>query len=146
MKIKKIYQGSIPANKILNSRSTSQTDTYSCEKINEMTEEVYSTEERKIGTWINGKPLYRKTVYIEELPNENTGIYEHGIPNIDEKWIGNGSFVIETNGNSSPIPNTWGTSEVSGIYISPQSIYIKTTANYSPRSAYITIEYTKTTD
>lgn len=36
MKIKKIYQGELPENKILNSQSTSQTDTYSCEYINSM--------------------------------------------------------------------------------------------------------------
>lgn len=27
-------------------------------------EEVYSTEEKRIGTWIDGKPLYRKVVTI----------------------------------------------------------------------------------
>ncbi len=36
MKIRKIYQGSILANKILNSRSTSQTDTYSCKYLNDL--------------------------------------------------------------------------------------------------------------
>jgi hypothetical protein len=36
MKIKKIYQGELPENKILNSESNSQTDTYSCEYINNM--------------------------------------------------------------------------------------------------------------
>ena len=40
MKIKKTFQGSIPENKILNSHSTSQTDTYSCEKINEITKNL----------------------------------------------------------------------------------------------------------
>ena len=34
MKIKKVYQGELPENKILNAQSTSQTDTYSCEYIN----------------------------------------------------------------------------------------------------------------
>lgn len=34
MKIKKIYQGELPENKILNTESTSQTDTYSCDYIN----------------------------------------------------------------------------------------------------------------
>ena len=46
--------------KVLNTHSTSETDTYSCEKINEMTEEIYSTEEQVIGKWIDGKTLYRK--------------------------------------------------------------------------------------
>lgn len=36
MKIKKIYQGELPENKILNTQSTSQTDTYSCEYINNL--------------------------------------------------------------------------------------------------------------
>ena len=36
MKIKKIYQGELPENKILNAQSTSQTDTYSCDYINNL--------------------------------------------------------------------------------------------------------------
>lgn len=46
MKIKKIYQGSLPENKILNSRSTSQTDTYSCDYLNnlELTSEITFTK------------------------------------------------------------------------------------------------------
>ena len=36
MRIKKMFQGTVPENKILNMDSNSQTDTYSCAKINEM--------------------------------------------------------------------------------------------------------------
>ena len=36
MRIKKIYQGELPENKILNTESTSQTDTYSCDYINKV--------------------------------------------------------------------------------------------------------------
>lgn len=36
MRIKKMFQGTVPENKILNMDSDSQTDTYSCAKINEM--------------------------------------------------------------------------------------------------------------
>ena len=36
MKIKKMYQGQLPENKIVNTQSNSQTDTYSCEYINDM--------------------------------------------------------------------------------------------------------------
>lgn len=38
MKIKKTYQGELPENKIVNTESTSQTDTYSCEYINQLQE------------------------------------------------------------------------------------------------------------
>lgn len=34
MKIKKMYQGNVPDNKILNTQSDSQTDTYSCDYLN----------------------------------------------------------------------------------------------------------------
>lgn len=36
MKIKKMYQGTVPENKILDTYSTSATDTYSCNYVNEL--------------------------------------------------------------------------------------------------------------
>lgn len=36
MRIKKMFQGTVPENKILDTTSSSQTDTYSCRKINEL--------------------------------------------------------------------------------------------------------------
>lgn len=59
MKIKKMYQGTLPENKILNTQSNSQTDTYSCDYINKLN--TYSAEEKIIGTWFD-KPLYRKII------------------------------------------------------------------------------------
>ena len=86
MKIKKIYQGSIPENKILNAHSTSQTDTYSCEKINEMTERETITNDngtaikfpdgtmlvtqqytRTVQTWNNWGNLYSQV--LDAPPN-----------------------------------------------------------------------------
>ena len=50
----------------------------------------YSTEEKRIGTWINGKPLYRKS-YVETLSSRiedngsNTQYFIHpGITNVDD--------------------------------------------------------------
>lgn len=48
MKIKKIYQGTLPENKILNNDSTSQTDTYSCDYINNTLETELSTKQDKL--------------------------------------------------------------------------------------------------
>lgn len=50
MKIRKKFQGTLPENKILNIESTSQTDTYSCEYINNLTPEVDNVDELPIGT------------------------------------------------------------------------------------------------
>ena len=36
--------------------------------------EVYSTEETRVGTWIDGKPLYRKTVFGELRDNQNFSV------------------------------------------------------------------------
>ena len=40
----------------------------------------YSTEEQVVGTWIDGKPLYRKVVIIDNPSNKMT----FSIANIDE--------------------------------------------------------------
>lgn len=50
MKIRKKFQGTLPENKILNIESTSQTDTYSCEYINNLTPEVENIDELPVGT------------------------------------------------------------------------------------------------
>lgn len=42
MRIRKAFQGTIPPNKILDTYSTSKTDTYSCNKVNELTHPVGS--------------------------------------------------------------------------------------------------------
>ena len=52
-----------PTANVLNTHSTSQTDTYSANYINNnVGKEIYSATEQVIGTWIDGKPLYRKVI------------------------------------------------------------------------------------
>lgn len=51
MKIKKTFQGSIPENKIVNTQSDSQTDTYSCDYINNNVGIVESGSNEN-GNWI----------------------------------------------------------------------------------------------
>ena len=58
MRIRKAYQGTVPENKILDTYSTSQTDTYSCNFTNSFN--AYSETEKRTGTWTDGKPMYRK--------------------------------------------------------------------------------------
>lgn len=58
MRIRKKYQV-IPTNaKLENGYSTSATNGYTADYINSLNE--YSTDEVRIGTWTDGKPLYRK--------------------------------------------------------------------------------------
>ena len=48
----------------------------------EMIKEKYSTDEQVIGTWIDGKPLYRKVIEMGNMTKENYKIKAHNIKNI----------------------------------------------------------------
>ena len=48
--------------------------------INEInTKQNYSTTEQEIGTWIDGKTIYRKAFYISSFPNNTTTTMAHGL-------------------------------------------------------------------
>ncbi len=147
MKIKKTFQGTIPENKILNSNSTSQTDTYSCEKINEMTEEIYSTEEQIIGKWIDGKPIYRK-VFTGTTNGSNNTIIAKTTLNIDKLINSNGIMYnsgVQINiGKSESIGNTNGNTRV---WINNENVVFTVGSDLTIGFSYIAVlEYTKTTD
>ena len=100
----------------------------------------YSTNETVIGTWINGKPLYRKVVVIDNPSNGTT----FSIDNIDE-----------------PINVIWKQAHPTGVFFSynydgsSMSIisFNSTSKNFiiQMRGGFegkivIIVEYTKTTD
>ncbi len=46
--------------------------------------DIYSTTEKRIGTWIDGKPLYRKVFIINKADTSNSNInITHAISNLD---------------------------------------------------------------
>lgn len=61
----------------------------------------YSTDEKVIGTWIDGKPLYQKTVIATNLTSGNNTV-SNGISNI-ESIVENTSFIFKT-GSSNQLP------------------------------------------
>ena len=110
--------------------------------------DIYSTEELKIGKWINNKPLYRRVI---ELPN-GTGTNEEkhyaldslGINNVEEIYIGNPSFYTLDNQHY-PFPYYDGNKFA--IMVNPSTLKIQ--LQYEPISkarVVATLEYTKTTD
>lgn len=58
--------------------------------------DYYSTDEKVVGVWIDGKPLYQKTVACGTLPSNNVSSTAHGISNLD-KVVGISGIVV---GNS----------------------------------------------
>lgn len=108
----------------------------------------YTLKEQVVGYWVNGKPLYRKTIDIGALPNNSTKTVAHGISDVE--------FVPEIFGSAKreganavyvPIPFTdAGSNNSIKVYCDNQNIEIQTGSNRSDMTGYVTISYTKTTD
>lgn len=102
---------------------------------------VYSTDEQIIGTWINGKPIYRKVIDFGPLPNATVKEVPHGISNIES------IVTIRGIAGFMPIPRIHKESVLNvGIEAGPVNVLILTNYNFSSTSAYVIMEYTKTTD
>ena len=126
-------------------KAINEVDTELNNKITNLT--TYSTEEVKTGeTWIDGKPIYRKT-YSFTIPTANQEkLIAHNIENVENIWLSNKSF-LKTEDNCIPVNHY----RDSGAYIwclaNSHDIRIKTGASgWTNNTTYVTIEYTKTTD
>ena len=107
---------------------------------------LYSTDEKMIGQWIDGKPLYQKTVDCGALPNNSVKNFAHSISNLesitDMKGIGISSSQV--------IPIQWSVDYDSAygvtLYCDSTNIVFVTKRDQTSYHAYITLQYTKTTD
>ena len=118
------------------------------EEFAKKSEEVYSTEETKIGTWIDGKPLYRKVLSLTTPSTTNsTKIANFDKTFIIKNYYGN-AFISASN---QLLPINFYFTDVYKIatYVVNNSgeIYMKIGSEaYRNQQATLTIEYTKTTD
>lgn len=115
---------------------------------------TYSTEEVRIGTWIDGKPLYRKIVTytpsaIIGEAGKVTDIYiQHGISNFKQlcgqKCITSDGYILPTLGSKSGTTLDYGTCIRA---VTTETINLRlVNDSFGIRTWYITLEYTKTTD
>ena len=127
---------------IVNTQNDSTTDGYSCKFINKL--HTYSTTEQVVGTWINGKPIYRKVVEKTVNATSNWTSYtlaSLGISNYQYIYFGNGCRRIQGDRYVKDVNNG-------------QNVYLDMnngTVNIGPDSEYkniytLVFEYTKTTD
>lgn len=109
----------------------------------------YSTEEKIIGTWIDGKPIYRKVIDFGSLPAEQgTKYINHNISNVDKftnitviGYEGENAFCIPHVGNA------WMFAEASySMRVNSTQVGIYVSKDRSMQTAIFTLEYTKTTD
>ena len=106
----------------------------------------YSTNEVKTGgKWIDGKPIYRKTIDCGALPNASYKNVNHNITNLD---FVTKCYGFARGGNYRMVlPNaSANTANAVEVYIDEMYIVIQSGNDRSGYNGYITIEYTKTTD
>ena len=121
------------------------------------TYDTYSTNEIIVGKWINGKPIYRKTVeFSTSTLSAGENYVSHGLQNIELLMVNKDwSFLVDThdgitvwqfgnsvNSNASALSQyscniVWTNASTISIYIG---------SGLSPKKVIITFEYTKTTD
>lgn len=105
--------------------------------------DLYSTDEKMIGQWINGKPIYAKTIDFGNLPSGNSSV-AHNIADVDNIVSVTGVAISSTN-VSLQIPLYRDDANYVGITADRTAVYFWT-KGYSNYSAKLTIVYTKTTD
>lgn len=107
----------------------------------------YSTDEKAVGTWIDGKPIYQKTINFGTLPNADTKLVDMNISNID-RIISYSGLAVSSTGIMT-IPNVSIENNLQyavNLWFTSTQIRIITAFDRSNFTAYITIQYTKTTD
>lgn len=112
--------------------------------------EVYSTEEVRIGTWIDGKPLYAKTVQIDfSLSTSQTAtgvpLPDGALPKFVDGFIGPTDwgaqypiYFAEQNGNT--------LTYIFPVTVNDSVSIINRWVSSTPTTATVTVKYTKTTD
>lgn len=124
-----------------------------CETVEKSTE--YSTEEKKVGTWVDGKPIYRK-VYKGTLSEVNTSLLiPINVEDWDEVITLKGMLKIPSKNLRISIPGVvYNQNTLQGLQLQiidrnsgwqPNKFYI-VTPNNEFTDYMVIFEYTKTTD
>ena len=109
---------------------------------------TYSTTETRIGTWIDGKPLYRKIYTFPALKNNDTSELQ-----IDSTYkIVNFDVIVKSSTDSLlyklPFVSSTSTNLIGVyLYIAENKISVRTFGNRTNyNDNYAIVEFTKTTD
>lgn len=123
-------------------KTTDSTNSY-----NYASENDYSTSEKIIGTWIDGKTLYQKTINFGTGPNATTKTVNHGISGLN-KVVGISSIADMGSGSSYlsiQVDGTFYNADSTNMYITcdKTNITVITTYDATNVSIYVTLKYTK---
>lgn len=114
---------------------------------------IRSLEEREVGVWTDGKPLYEKTIYNAGGTN-GVWSFTHNISNLERIIGANGGCIVhgysdysqiswQTLPRTSPDNANIGIVGISDTYV---SMYVNDAFGNRVTDIYITLRYTKTTD
>ena len=112
----------------------------------------YSEEEREIGVWVDGKPLYEKTLVISSLVSGSYQSVSHNIPNLDTVFVKEGFALYipsGTNNLTSAVLSSYNSTVAGEQFlgaISHTDFGYRCGADLNGATANITIQYTKSTD
>lgn len=107
---------------------------------------IYSKEERKIGTWIDGRPLYRRVFNISSITSSNSNLVD--ISNMNIREVVKVYGMLNTNNSQHfPMPLTDSSSNYSVVFATATVIRGRAVfGSGSFSSGWVALEYTKTTD
>lgn len=143
--MEKIIFEDLPSTKTpLNAENLNQIQINAQNSINEVDNKFnYSTEEQLIGTWINGKPLYRKTI---------SGVISAGANVVDSTINSKTNSLVKVEGKTKSgeyqysVPWYENTNDFINFSLISTGFRIHVGSNNANRTYEITIYYTKTTD
>ena len=139
----KAFQSAGVVAEVVNQYSTSQTNTYSADYVNNLN--AYSTTEKRIGTWIDGKPLYEKVIDFGACPDNSSKNVAHNISNLKRIIRLFGFAGSSTSKGGITLPH--GSSSPIALYADDTNVTVNAFQNASQYTqTYIWIQYTKTTD
>ena len=127
----------------------------------------YSTDEKIVGTWVDGKPIYQKTIQIpvsvfSSTPDTGSGYYSVGV----RHNISNLGVTVDLRGQAygnvvRPVPFAYGAnspdfkyfaslgiteSATGSVFIECGSEFRQSVITKNTYGAYVTVQYTKTSD
>lgn len=128
-----------------------ESDTYNIKDSTARAISNYSNNEQVIGTWTNGKPLYRKVyntfTYLADVGNNYIILDTNTNINIINSY---GSLLIKNSLYTLTIPTeNYGLDKISSVYKNETSgdIYLNTSLTQSDiNNIQIVLEYTKSSD
>ena len=112
--------------------------------------QTYSTSETNTGQiWIDGKPIYKKVINFGALPNATSKSVAHNISNLGFFTNISGIIYHTTAKTYYPLPLQYKGSDSNynvEVFANATSVSMSSNTDRSFYSAYVILEYTKTTD